>query len=85
MIVMRAAQRLSSRPLPSRGLRFASGSSSTTTFDNVLVERRERVGIVTLNRPKVTRSDNWCSFRLPPSLCRHADYDMNNEPHKLYL
>ncbi|CAM9288574.1 unnamed protein product [Pylaiella littoralis] len=37
-------------------VRFASSSSAK--FDNVLVERRERVGLVTLNRPKALNALN---------------------------
>ncbi|CAN0544235.1 unnamed protein product [Ectocarpus sp. 12 AP-2014] len=42
------------------GLRFAalSSSSSNAKFDNVLVERRERVGIVTFDRPKALNALN---------------------------
>ncbi|CBN74616.1 enoyl-CoA hydratase [Ectocarpus siliculosus] len=44
------------------GLRLAalssSSSSSNAKFDNVLVERRERVGIVTFNRPKALNALN---------------------------
>ncbi|CAM9810722.1 unnamed protein product [Scytosiphon promiscuus] len=56
MIVVRAARRSSSlRALSSRGTRPAS---SSTTFDNVLVEKKDRVGIVTLNRPKALNALN---------------------------
>lgn len=49
MIRTRALSRCYRYP---QGVRLAS---STSAFDNVLTETRERVGIVTLNRPKVSQ------------------------------
>lgn len=51
--------------------------SSTSAFDNVLTERRERVGIVTLNRPKVCTPSHPPPPQEPSSLvysaCRDKD------------
>lgn len=49
-----------------RGLGFASSSrcaaASKNELENVLVEQRERVGIITFNRPKVNRERCYISY-----------------------
>ena len=55
-MMLRARQPLvaASKGYMKKGLRFAS---SSTEFKNVLVEQRGRVGIITFNRPEVSK---WC-------------------------
>eukprot|EP00903_Cladosiphon_okamuranus_P013376 g12466.t1 len=55
MIRSRALSRCHRPAVQAWGIRSAS---STSAFDNVLTERRERVGIVTLNRPKALNALN---------------------------
>lgn len=65
MMIVRVRQQLvasASRGYLVKGMRSASSNSAdkaNSVFDNVLVERKERVGIIQLNRPKVTA----CSFQ----------------------
>ncbi|CAM9462057.1 unnamed protein product [Ascophyllum nodosum] len=72
--MIRARQLLAASRGCRKGCRFASTGKSK--FDNVLVERRERVGIITFNRPKAL---NALNSALMKDICGAAE-DFEEDP-----